>query len=72
MNLARNSTQELDEQQLRTCIQNQETLSEVQRDRNIGAQAGIRSTPSVFVNGTMVQNWSYPQLKAAIEEELEK
>jgi protein-disulfide isomerase len=70
MEIARNSTEGLDYDQLRTCIDNQETLSEVRSDRQVGQQAGVSSTPSVFVNGERVSNWQYSNLAQEIESEL--
>ncbi|MFB6208002.1 MAG: thioredoxin domain-containing protein [Candidatus Nanohaloarchaea archaeon] len=68
--LAKNSTEGLDYQQLDQCISSQETLGEVRQDKQIGRTMGVSSTPSVFVNGKLVKNWRYSNLKSVIEKEL--
>lgn len=70
MQIARQSTEGLDYDQLRQCISNQETLDEVKADKRQARQNGVTGTPTVFVNGEQVKDWSYQRLKAAIEKEL--
>lgn len=71
MNVARNATEGLDYGQLQQCIENQDTRDEVNRDLRIGRSMGVSSTPSVYVNGEMVEDWRYSSLSRAIEAELE-
>ncbi|MFB6292261.1 MAG: DsbA family protein [Candidatus Nanohaloarchaea archaeon] len=70
MNVARNHTEGLDYDQLKTCINNQKTLSSVRSDLRIGRNNQVTSTPTVFVNGKSVSSWNYAAVKAAIEREL--
>jgi protein-disulfide isomerase len=65
------STEGLNYEELRSCINGQETLDEVQKDRRIANQAGVRSTPTVFLNGEKVNNWQYNNLAQAIDEQLQ-
>jgi protein-disulfide isomerase len=44
----------------------------VNRDSAEARQKGARGTPTVFVNGQLVSNPSFDQLKAAIEAALAK
>lgn len=72
MNLARDNTERLDYNQLQACISNRKTIDKVQKDRNIGRNAGVTGTPSIYVNGNHIQNWQYSSLRAAIEQQLRK
>lgn len=72
MEIARQSTEGLDYTQLRTCIAEEQTMSEVRQDRQMAHSHGITSTPTVFVNGKEVSNpLNYQVLKSAVERELE-
>jgi len=44
----------------------------VQRDLQDGIQAGVRGTPSIFINGRLLQNRSLAGFKEAIDAELAK
>jgi protein-disulfide isomerase len=44
----------------------------IMRDIEDGDQAGVRGTPSVFVNGKSVKNRSLQGLKEMIKKELEQ
>jgi len=44
----------------------------VQRDLQEGIQAGVRGTPSIFINGRLLQNRSLAGFKEAIDAELAK
>lgn len=44
----------------------------VQRDLKDGVDAGVRGTPSIFVNGRLLQQRSFPGFKQAIDAELAK
>ncbi|MBY6293980.1 thioredoxin domain-containing protein [Nanohaloarchaea archaeon H01] len=68
--IARSNTEGLDYDSLRQCINNQETISEVQSDRSQGSSAGVTGTPSVYVNGEKLPRTNYASIQAAIEQEL--
>ncbi|MFB6208818.1 MAG: DsbA family protein [Candidatus Nanohaloarchaea archaeon] len=70
MNIARQNTQGLDYQKLRSCISNRKTINEVQSDRSQGAENGVSGTPKIFVNGRKLPGYEYSTIKAAIEQEL--
>lgn len=70
MELARNNTEGLDYDGLRQCIANEDTMDEVNSDRQMASANGVTSTPTVFVNGQRVQN-QYTSIRAAIEQELQ-
>ncbi len=69
--IARDNTQGLDYEQLRSCIQNQDTASEVRSDRNYGQRSEVSATPSVYVNGEKVDNWRYGGLSSRIDKALQ-
>ncbi len=55
------------------CLDTQETLPLVQRDIDVGEKAQIHATPSIFVNGRLLQNWRIPEVvRAVLDEELKK
>lgn len=70
VSIARESTEDLDYDRLRSCIEGRQTLEEVKRDRRIAQENQVTGTPTVFVNGEQVDSWQYPGLKAAIEKKL--
>lgn len=69
INLADDSTEGIDTDQLEDCIQSEDTRERVNQDRNFGNNNGVSSTPTVFVNGDLITNWN--NLPAVIEERLE-
>lgn len=69
MEIARDSTEGLDYNQLEQCISNKETLSEVRQDTQMGRQNRVGGTPTIFVNGEQVDS-SYRAISQAIESEL--
>jgi protein-disulfide isomerase len=44
----------------------------VQRDLQDGVEAGVRGTPTIFINGRLLQQRSLPGFKEMIDEELAK
>lgn len=71
MNLVRDYVEaDLNEQELRRCIVDQTYRGDVERDKQIGLNAGVRGTPTVYLNGEAIPNWSYSNLQSAIEERL--
>jgi len=57
-------------QSFETCLRNGETSGEITRDKRIAQSVGVSATPSIYVNGRKVDDWSYPNLRATIEQEL--
>ena len=62
----------LDMEQFKQDRQNPALAAMVQRDLKDGVEAGVRGTPSIFVNGRMLQQRSLPGFKQIIDEELAK
>ena len=52
--------------------QNPALSAMVQRDLKDGVEAGVRGTPSIFINGRMLQQRSLPGFQQIIDEELAK
>lgn len=71
VSLARENTEGLNYDNLRQCISNEGTAAQVRKDRQMGQSNGVSSTPTVYVNGKLVDDWSYPNLKSVIEAELQ-
>ena len=67
LDIAREYVPELDINELETCLREQRYEEEVEADRLIGQAAGVQGTPTVFVDGTMLENGSYPMVQEAIE-----
>ena len=63
---------ELDMEQFKQDLQNPALAAMVQRDLKDGVEAGVRGTPSIFVNGRTLQQRSLPGFKQVIDEELAK
>ena len=63
---------ELDMEQFKQDMQNPALAAMVQRDLKDGGKAGVRGTPSIFVNGRMLRQRSLPGFKQVIDEELAK
>ena len=53
-------------------MKNPEILTKIQQDILDGRQAGITGTPTVFVNGRRLKDWSLNGLQMLIDKELEK
>jgi len=62
----------LDMEQFNQDRQNPALTAMVQRDLKDGVEAGVRGTPSIFVNGRLLQQRSLPGFKQIIDEELAK
>ena len=63
---------ELDMEQFKQDQQNPALAAMVQRDLKDGGAAGVRGTPSLFVNGRKLNQRSLPGFKQIIDEELAK
>ncbi len=63
----------LDQADFKKCMDDKETLAEVQQDAQAGAIAGVNGTPATFVNGRLISGaLPFAQVKAVIDEELNK
>lgn len=60
----------LDRDRFLAALKEEQFRDEIERDRRIGERAGVEGVPSVFVNGQLVEDWSYEGLKAAIDQAL--
>jgi protein-disulfide isomerase len=59
-------------EEILSCVSGQQTMSEVQRDKNIALENELTGTPQLFVNGEQVSNpTSWSVVQASIEDELE-
>jgi predicted DsbA family dithiol-disulfide isomerase len=45
----------LDSREFNTCLDSGKHTAEVEADRQIGIEVGVRGTPTFFFNGTIVQ-----------------
>ena len=62
----------LDMEQFKRDRENPSLSAMVQRDLKDGVEAGVRGTPTIFVNGRMLQQRSLPGFKQVIDDELAK
>jgi len=62
----------LDMEQFKKDMQNPALLAKVDRDLQDGVTAGVRGTPSIFINGRMLQQRSLPGFQQIIDQELAK
>ncbi len=62
----------LDMEQFKQDIKNPALSAMVQRDLKDGVEAGVRGTPSIFINGRLLEQRSLPGFKQIIDEELAK
>ena len=62
----------LNMEQFKQDMKNPALAAMVQRDLKDGVDAGVRGTPSIFVNGRQLQQRSFPGFKQAIDAELAK
>jgi protein-disulfide isomerase len=62
----------LNMEQFRKDMKNPALAAMVQRDLKDGVDAGVRGTPSIFVNGRLLQQRNLPGFKQVIDAELAK
>jgi protein-disulfide isomerase len=62
----------LDMKQFKKDMQNPALSAKVERDLQDGIKAGVRGTPTIFVNGRLLQQRSLPGFQQLIDEELTK
>ncbi len=46
--------------------------AQIRQDLNDGAQAGVRGTPTIFINGRLLKNRTLHGFQAVIDKELQK
>lgn len=68
--IAREATPTLDADALRTCIEEERYLSDVQYDLALGESIGVRGTPSVLVGDLGFEGPTFMMLATAIDEKL--
>lgn len=71
MDLARENTEGLDYDQLQSCISGRETADLVREERAMANTNSVDSTPTLFVNGQVIEGNDYESLSSAIERELQ-
>lgn len=69
--LARRIVPGIDHDRLARDLDDPALARAVEQDYAVGRRLGVQGVPTVFVNGRMVTNWSYENLRAVIERELE-
>jgi protein-disulfide isomerase len=63
----------LDTSQFNQCLDSEKYLSRVQAEEAEAQRLGVRSAPSIFVNGQLIENGNdYQVLQAAIEAALQR
>lgn len=63
----------LDTDRFNQCLDSEKYKDVVQQDTVAGQQRGVRGTPTLFINGRLIDGGAeYAVLKAAIEAELSK
>jgi len=62
----------LNMEQFKKDMQSPALAALVQRDLQDGAQAGVRGTPTIFINGRLLQQRNLEGFKQMIDQELEK
>ena len=67
VNLAREYVPALDADALAQCIDERRYEDAVATDYEIGQQAGVNATPTLFVNGQKLESWDYATVQSAVE-----
>ena len=62
----------LDQKSFKKEMSNPKILSMVQKDLRDGQKAGVRSVPTIFVNGRLLKNRTLKGFRTLIDGELEK
>jgi protein-disulfide isomerase len=62
----------LDQAELEKKMRDPALQSKIRRDAREGAQAGVRGTPTIFINGRKLKDRSLNGFQAAIDKELQK
>ena len=59
----------LDERKFKKKMKDPQVLAKVQRDSADGKRAGVRGTPTIFINGRLLKNRTFGGFQAAIDKE---
>lgn len=70
--IARENTEGLDYEQLRNDIETRDKVPQVIQETEMGNKNGAVSTPTVFVNGEMIDGNSYEDIKKVIDRKLQE
>ena len=62
----------LNSEEFEKMMKNPKILAKIQQDILDGRQAGVTGTPTVFVNGRRLRDWSLNGLQMLIDKELKK
>ena len=62
----------LDMQKFNKDMNDPQIMQAINQDYQDGAKAGVRGTPTIYVNGTLLRNTNLEGFQAAIDKELEK
>jgi protein-disulfide isomerase len=62
----------LNEEKFKKDMQDPEILKIISQDIRDGAKAGVRGTPTIFINGRLLRQRSLQEFQRIIEKELEK
>lgn len=65
--IARDNLPQLDADALQSCIEDETYAEEVAADRDMGNAAGVQGTPSVYVNGELLESFEFATIQAAVE-----
>lgn len=68
--LAEQVVPEIDADALREALEQNTYRNRIQADLEMGRRAGVRGTPSIFVNGRLLTDPSYDTIRKAIEQAL--
>ena len=66
VDLAREYVPALDADELASCIDERRFEDAVAADYELGQQAGVDATPTVFVNGQKLESWGFEAVQAAV------
>jgi protein-disulfide isomerase len=58
---------DMNEQEMTDCITKMTFKSDVDADYQMGIKAGVQATPTIFVNGKLISNPTYTEIKKAID-----
>lgn len=70
MSIARDSTQDVNYTEFEQCLTTQNSIEAVSSDKGQGIAANVGETPTIFVNGHLADEPTYPAIKSLIEQEL--
>lgn len=65
--IARDNVPGLDADELRTCTEEERHADVVQADRELGNRVGVQGTPTVFVDGVALEDFSFETIQAAVQ-----